>query len=285
MMFLRSTLVSVLLLSGTAAAFNVSPGNAKRVARKADVPDPVRWLAAGAVAAAIVLQPAPAEAASLVKGTPLEGVLSDFGAASYPVFNSIQNVSPLADKFLDILDRLKTSEAADAVDRGVDAVLSIPDIKVEKYSYALKAVYQGVGDANCVELGGSGRAANALANSPYLRLVPDAKVKAIQRKFKPANSSVPKKNGNICLPPSAAASSRLWVAQGELTFDNIGKAEAANLVKSLDQSAVAITRSVLTQGVSTAKEVFGENPESKAMEAAGKAAESEIISSVRAVLK
>jgi len=285
MMFLRSTLVSVLLLSGTAAAFNVSPGNAKRMAKKADMPDLVRWLAAGAAAAAIVLQPAPAEAASLVKGLPLEGVLSDFGAASYPVFNSIQNVSPLADKFLDILDRLKTSEAADAVDRGVDVVLSIPDIKVEKYSLSLKAVYNGVNDANCVELEGSGKAANTLANSPYLRIVSDAKVKAIQRKFKPANSSVPKKNGDICLPPSAVASSRLWVAQGELTFDNIGKVEAANLVKSLDQSAVAITRSVLTQGVPAAKEVFGENAVSKEMEAAGKAAESEIISTVRAVLK
>ena len=55
-------------------------------------------LAAGVLAVGVAL-PGPAVAAdSLVLGTPLETKLANFGAASYPVFNSITDVAPLADK-------------------------------------------------------------------------------------------------------------------------------------------------------------------------------------------
>merc|ERR1711957_1141501 len=87
-------------------------------------------LAAGFISAATIMPlPGIAVAADgLVTGTPLESKLAAFGAASYPVFNSITDVSPLADKFLDLVDKkVKAPDAAELAQKGVDGLLAIPD--------------------------------------------------------------------------------------------------------------------------------------------------------------
>ena len=87
----------IALCLGSAAAFNPrAKATAKAVTKQ---------VAAGVLAAAAALPVAPALAAdSLVLGTPLEEKLAAFGAASYPVVNSITDAGALADKFIEFID-------------------------------------------------------------------------------------------------------------------------------------------------------------------------------------
>merc|ERR1712161_162409 len=155
--------------------------------------------AAGVLSAATLLPlSGPAMAAdSLVIGTPLETKLANFGAASYPVFNSITDVSPLADKFVDFLDKkVKAPDAAEVAQKAV-------------------------------------------------------------------------KGGDICLPGSAAASEKLWVAQAELTL-SMPKAEASALVSSIKKAGLQASRPSLLTLVPAAEGVFSKSPEALKMVVAGK---------------
>ena len=96
---------------------------------------------------------APALAAdSLVLGTPLEEKLAAFGAASYPVVNSITDAGALADKFIEFIDaKVKPADASAVVNKAVDGLLAIPDGKVSEYAGVLKqVVYKGVSPSSCV---------------------------------------------------------------------------------------------------------------------------------------
>mmetsp|Transcript_53035 Transcript_53035/g.60046 ORF Transcript_53035/g.60046 Transcript_53035/m.60046 type:complete len:111 (+) Transcript_53035:308-640(+) len=108
MLFRHALVSSFLLFSDSAAAFNVAPsGWGKEQMLSAANKNLAKVLAMGAISAATILPLAgPAVAAdSLVLGTPLEAKLANFGAASYPVFNSISDVSPLADKFIEFVEK------------------------------------------------------------------------------------------------------------------------------------------------------------------------------------
>jgi len=289
MLFHRTLTSTLFLLSGSAAAFNIAPSGGKKGRMPSAANKNVaNVLAAGVISAATFLPLAgPAAAAdSLVLGTPLETKLANFGAASYPVFNSISDVSPLADKFLVFLDtKVKAPDAAEVAQKAVDGLLAIPDSSISEYKGILKqVVYSGVSKDSCVTLGGSGSAAQKLAASAAVKSVDQSKIDALKKKFQPANSAVPIKDGNICLPGSAAASEKLWVAQAELTL-SMPKEEAAALVSSIKKAGLQATRPSLLTLVPTAEGVFSKSKEAKSMLAAGKAVEPTVISTVQAALK
>jgi len=289
MMFNRATTLTVLLLSNSAVAFNPAPWGGKSVKILSEAKKNLsNVLAVGVIAATTLIPlPNPAVAAdSLVLGTPLETKLANFGAASYPVFNSITDVSPLADKFVDYVDaKVKAPDAAELAQKAVDGLLAIPDTAVTEYKGILKqVVFAGVSKDNCVTLGGSGAAAQKLAGSAAVKSVDPAKIEALKKKFQPANSAVPVKGGNICLPGSAAASEKLWVSQAELTL-SMPKTEAAALVSSIKKVGLQATRPSLVTLVSAAEGVFSKNPEAIKMVAAGKDVEPNVISTVNAALK
>jgi len=282
----RALALTVVLLGDSAAAFQVTPSGAKKE-RTPLSKNLANVLAAGVISVATIMPlPGIALAAdSLVAGTPLETKLASFGAASYPVFNSITDVAPLADKFLAFVDtKIKAPDQAEVAQKAVDGLLAIPDTAVLEYRGVLKqVVYSGVSSNSCVTLGGSGAAAKKLAASPAVKSVDPAKIDALKKKFTPANSAVPVKDGNICLPGSAAASEKLWVAQAELTF-SMPKAEASALVTSIKKAGVQATRPSLVTLVSSAEGVFSKSPEALKMVAAGKDVEPNVISTVKAGL-
>jgi len=290
MLFYRALASTLLLLSGSAVAFNVAPsgGGKERMPSVANK-NLAKVLAAGVISAAATLLPfaGPAVAAdSLVLGTPLETKLANFGAASYPVFNSITDVSPLAEKFVDFVDKkVKAPDAAELAQKAADGLLAIPDSKISEYSGILKqVVYSGVSKDSCVTLGGSGLAAEKLAASAAVKSVDSAKIEALKKKFKPANSAVPLKGGNICLPGSATASEKLWVAQAELTL-SMPKAEAGALISSIKKVGLQATRPSIVSLVPAAVDVFSKSPEAINMVAAGKDVEPTVIATVQAALK
>lgn len=295
MLFLRagvlpSTLI-VLHSGGSVTAFNVNNAPSKKGQKflKEANKNLANAFAVGIVSAAATFLPLPEQANavdSLVLGTPLETKLSNFGAASYPVFNSISDVAPLADKFVDFVDKkVKAPDASDVAQKAVDGLLAIPDAKVIEYSGVLKqVVYSGVKPTNCVTLGGSGAAAQKLSSSAAIKSVDSSKIDALKKKFKPANSAVPLKDGNICLPGSVAASEKLWVAQAELTL-SMPKDEAGALVASIKKAGSQASRPSLAALVPAAEGVFSKSPEAVKMVAAGKDVEPNVIATVQAALK
>jgi len=290
MLFHSALAPTLLLLSGSAAAFNVGPsGGKKERMPSAANKNIANVLAVGVISAATLLPlagPAVAADSGLVLGTPLESKLAKFGAASYPVFNSITDVSPLADKFLEFVDKkIKAPDQAELAQKAVDGLLAIPDSSIMEYKGILKqVVYSGVTPNSCVTLGGSGAAAKTLAASPAVKSVDQSKIDALKKKFQPANSAVPVKGGNICLPGSAAASEKLWVAQAELTL-SMPKAEAGALVTSLKKVGLQATRPSLVTLVPAAESAFSKSPEAIKMVAAGKDVEPNVIATVTAALK
>merc|ERR1711957_775402 len=289
MLFHRALASTLLLLSSSAVAFNVGPSGGKKVRMpSAANKNLANVFAAGVISAATLLPlPGPAMAAdSFVLGTPLEQSLSKFGAASYPVFNSITDVSPLADKFIEFVDKkVKAPDAAEVAQKAVDGLLAIPDSKISEYSGILKqVVYQGVSKDSCVTLGGSGSAALKLSESAAIKSVDLSKIEALKKKFKPANSAVPVKGGNICLPGSVTASEKLWVAQAELTL-SMPPAEASALVSSIKKAGLQASRPSIVSLVPAAVDVFSKSPEAINMVAAGKDVEPTVIATVQAALK
>jgi len=284
--------LTLFLVSTPATAFNVGSSGGKKVQKlsASEVTKNVaNILTAGVISAATIMplpNPAMAASDSMVIGTPLEAKLAQFGAASYPVFNSISDVSVLADKFVDFVDKkIKPEASADVANKAVDGLLAIPDSAVSEYRGVLKTVvYGGVSPANCVTLTGSGIGGDKLFGSSFLKAVPPSKIDALRKKFATANSSVPKKGGDICLPGSAAASEKLWVAQAELTFQ-MPKAEASALISSIQKAGSQAPRSALASLVPAAEGVFSKGPEALKMVTAGKEVEPFVISFARAATK
>jgi len=287
-MLFHRTLTYTLLLSST-AAFNVAPsGDGTKISSTASNNKFAKVLAAGVISAASLLPLAtPAVAAeSRIIGTPLETQLANFGAASYPVFNSITDASPLVDKLLAFVDKkVKAPDAAKLAQTAVDGLLAIPDSKITAYSNVLKTdVYGSVSKSTCVSLGGSEAALQKISASAAVQSVDKSKMDALAKKFKPANSAVPLKGGNICLPGSASASEKLWVAQAELTA-SMPKAQATALVASIKTVGAQATRPAIAALVPGATEVFSKSPEAIKMVAAGKAVEPSVIAATAAALK
>jgi len=283
MLFNRTLALTLFLVSTPAAAFNVGSSGGKKGQKfsvSAATKNIANVLTAGAISAAIILPlPNPAMAKeSLVIGTPLEAKLAQFGAASYPVFNSINDVSPLADSFINFVDkRINPNDAALVAEKAVDGLLAIPDSAVSTYSGVLKRdVYSNVKSKYCVTLSGSGVAGDKLFSSSFIKSVPPKKMLALRRKFQPANSMVPKKGGDICLPDSVTASEKLWVAQAELTFQ-MPRNEATFLISSIKKAGAQAPRAALATLVPAAEGVFSTNPEAQRMVTAGKEVEPFVI--------
>jgi len=285
MLFHRALASTLLLSGGSVAAFNVGKKEPMPMAASKNLGTAI---AVGVISAAIISPLAgPAFAAdNLVIGTPLEEKLAKFGAASYPVFNSISDVSPLADKFLDFADKkIKAPDAADVALKAVDGLLAIPDASIAEYKGILKqVVYSGVSKDSCVTLTGSGAALEKIAGSAAVKSVDQSKIDALTKKFQPANSAVPMKGGDICLPGSSAASEKLWVAQAELTF-SMPKDEAGALVSSIKKAGLQATRPSIALLVPAAEGVFSKSPEAIKMVVAGKDVEPNVIATVQAALK
>jgi len=289
-MLFNRALALTLLLSSSAAAFNVAPsGGKKGRTQLAANKNIANVLTAGVISAATILGPlsGPAVAAdSPVLGPDLETKLANFGEASYPVFNSVKDVSPLFDKLIEYVDKtVKAPDASEVAKKAVDGLLAIPDPAIAKYSGILKKdVFAGVSKDTCVTLGGFASASQKLQASAPIKSVAPAKMEALKKKFDRANSVVPVRGGDICLPGSADASRKLWVAQAELTL-SMPKDEARKLVASVETAGAQTSRLSLVKLVHTAEEVFSKNAEALKMVQAGKNVEPSVISEFSAATK
>ncbi|CAB9525903.1 expressed unknown protein [Seminavis robusta] len=197
-------------------------------------------LVAGAISAALLsINPAPVMAASdVVTGTQVEAAIVQISKDAYPVLSSMQDVSPLTSKLMGIVDKkIPAAKASEALDKGIDSFLSIPDEKVSAFATVVQSAYTGVSGDSCQSLGGSAATSQQFASLPVVQGLDATKVKALQDKFAPANKAVPSSSGggDICLPASSQGLEQIWVGQTELTL-NIPKAESKAFVASLSKA-------------------------------------------------
>jgi hypothetical protein len=234
-------------------------------------------LLAGAVSAVLLTTfPARVVASDAVSGTSLEAAIVQVSEAAYPVFRSIEDVSLLSSKLVSIVDKkIPVPKATEALDKGIDTFLAIPDDKVAKFASILQSSYEGVSNDNCKSLSGTGTAAAHFAAIPAVQGLDANKVKALQEKYASANKAVVQKSGDICLPPSSKGLEQVWIGQTELTL-NMPKAESKAFVGSLTNAIKVVPTQEWLRLLPDAKKTFTSNVDAKLatkFEKAGKALE------------
>ena len=85
-----------------------------------------------------------------VVGTPLKNAIVQVSDMAYPVFSSISNISPLSNKIIGLVGKkIPAEKTTDALEKGMDGFLAIPDEKVSKFASTLKSSYEGVSSSSC----------------------------------------------------------------------------------------------------------------------------------------
>ena len=142
------------------------------------------------------------------------------------IFLVLQKVrSPEATSALvtDIADVVFQSTGADdvakAVDLGIDAFLSVPPTELAAFSAVVKEQYNGVDASNCalVSLVPAPETLARVAKASAAAKVDAAKLRALNEAVQPTLGLVPKTASAVCLPPDAAALSKIALAQRALT--------------------------------------------------------------------
>lgn len=234
-------------------------------------------LLAGAVSAVLLTTfPAPVVASDAVSGTALEAAIVQVSDAAYPVFASIEDVSLLSGKLVGIVDKkIPVPKATEALDKGIDMFLAIPDDKVAKFASVLQSSYEGVSSDNCKALFGTRTASAQFAALPAVQALDGNKVKALKDKYASANQAVLQQSGDICLPPSRKGLEQVWIGQTELTL-NMPKAESKAFVSSLTNAVKVVPTPDWLRLLPDAKNTFTSNVDAKVatkFEKAGKALE------------
>jgi hypothetical protein len=238
------------------------------------------------------------EGEDVIIGTPLEPVILQMGSASYPVFASIDDISPLSNKLVSIFEKkMSVSKATEALDKGLDSFLAIPDDKVEKFVTTLRSSYQGVVvDDSASSSSSSSSCSPKLAipttsleqwaASSAVQALDSTKVQRLSQKFASANQAIPKTATSLCLPATAQGLQQLWMGQTELTL-NIPRPEARAFVTATASAISSVPSAELLSLVPVAKKTFTSNSSSMdkktiaTFETAAKALEKAIQSDVR----
>ena len=201
-------------------------------------------VAATVVSSAILFSishPAPARAIDVVAGTALEAPIHQISEAAWPVVNALPDVAPLSSKFLGVVDKkIPGPKATEALTKGIEAFLAIPDDKITAFAATLQASYEGVSGDSCHAIPGTQSTAAQFASLVAVQAVDATQSQALATKFARANQAVPKTGGgDNCLPASEKDLEALWMGQTELTL-NIPKAESKAFVGSLKTALSAV---------------------------------------------
>lgn len=245
---------------------------------KAPASFPAEIFAAGIISSAFILNPAPAVAADAVSGTPLEAPIVQISEAAWPVFNALPEVAPLAGKFLSVIDqKIPAAKATDALNKGIDAFLAIPDDKIATFATTLSASsYGGVSGDSCSAIPGTQSTAAQFASLSAVKGVDSTKLKSLETKYASANKAVTKTtSGDICLPASEKGLEALWIGQTELTL-NIPKAESVAFAGSLKTALSSVPAPEWLRLLPDVKKTIGGSVDVKTslqLEKAGKALE------------
>ena len=184
-----------------------------------------KHVAATAVVASVVISGGAGPAAAVddsIYGA-LETALVDASDATYPVLKSLtdETFSPLANKLVGLATKkMDAGKLAVALDRGADALLGIPDEKVEKFATTVKASYDGVSSSDCSAVPLPVDAIGTFTSAEGVAKLDSSKVAAVTKKLDATIKAIPfSSNGGLCLPASKEGLEKLWIGQTELAIN------------------------------------------------------------------
>jgi hypothetical protein len=214
--------------------------------------------AAAACIAGSLLLGQPSFAISDVIDGPLAKAIVDASDATYPVLKSLTagTVSPLATKITSLLTKkIAANKLTIALDSGANALLSIPDDNLEKFTATVKASYEGVSKDSCsavpllpVD------AVSTFTSSEAFSKLDASKVSQVTKKIASLTQAVPSTAEGICLPASKEGLEQLWIGQTELTL-KIPRAAKQELVSSLSGALKSIPNAELLRILPEAKKI------------------------------
>jgi hypothetical protein len=167
-------------------------------------------------------QPYPAVAVSDEIFGALETAIVDASDATYPVLKALTSdtLSPLANKVASIVTKkIPARKLTIAFESAVDALLSIPDDKLAKFTTTVKESYQGISSNDCSVIPFPLDAANMVQSSEAVSKLDSAKVKQVTEKLSALTQAVPYSSsgatGGICLPTMQGLE-QIWIGQTQL---------------------------------------------------------------------
>jgi hypothetical protein len=200
----------------------------------------------------------PAGAASDIVYGSLETAIIDASDATYPVLKSLtaETVSPLANKIATLVTtKITPAKLTTAIESGANALLSIPDDKLDKFTATVKESYEGVSGDSCNSIPLPIDAINALTPSATSSL--DAtKLEQVTKKLASTAQAIPfTSTSGICLPSSKEGLEKLWIGQTELVI-GIPKASKQDLVAKAGAAVKSIPNPDLLRVLPDAKKVL-----------------------------
>jgi hypothetical protein len=155
----------------------------------------------------------------------LEQAIIEASDATYPVLKSLtaDSINPLANKVANLITKKIASEKlALAADSAANALLSISDDKVGKFTSIVKESYTGVSSADscATTIPLPLNAINIVANSDGVAKLDLVKVSQVLKKFSSITQAVPfsTEKGILCLPDSQEGLEQIWIGQTELVL-------------------------------------------------------------------
>lgn len=201
---------------------------------------------------------APASAAADTVYGSLETAIIDASDATYPVLKSLtaEMVSPLGTKISNLITKkMSADKLATALDSGANALLSIPDDKLEKFTTTVKESYAGVSGISCSSIPLPVDAINSLTPTATAS-VDAAKLEQVTKKLASTAQAIPfTSTSGICLPASKEGLEKLWIAQTELVI-NIPKAAKQDLVAKAGSAVKSVPNSDLLRVFPDAKKLL-----------------------------
>ena len=211
-------------------------------------------------------------------GTPLETPVIQMSDATYPVLSSLGDMTSLTTKLITLLDtKMSQTKLNDAIDKGIDTFLSIPDDKIDIFTKTLQtSVYNDNTCTNSVSIPLYNDVVKEfVSSSNIIKSLDSSKIQSLQTKYSKANQAVPttKKSSsekedtttttlNVCLPNTKEQFQQLYIGQTQLVL-NVPRPTSRTFVSSLSNALASAPSSEYLKLYPDIKKVFSASADKK----------------------
>jgi hypothetical protein len=214
---------------------------------------------AAAVCVGCLLFCPPAMAIDTTVAGSLQQAIVEASDATYPVLKSLtsETVSPLANKIANLLTKKVSPERLSmALDSAANALLAIPDEKLDQFTQTVKASYEGVSASSCSAIPLPMDAITTFASSDAVKQVDSETLSRAIQKISALRQSIPSSDSSLCLPASPQGLEQIWVGQTELAL-TIPKGVKQELAGKAATAIKSIPSAELLRVFPDAKKVLG----------------------------
>jgi hypothetical protein len=218
-----------------------------------------RQAAAAVCMGCLLFAPQPAMAIDTTVAGSLQQAIIEASDATYPVLKSLtpETVSPLANKIANLLTKKVSPERlSTALNSAANALLAIPDEKLDQFTQTVKASYEGVSSSSCSAIPLPMDAITTFASSDAVSQLDSETLSRAIQKITALRQSIPSSDSSLCLPASPQGLEQIWVGQTELAL-TIPKGVKRELAGTAAMAVKSIPSAELLRVLPDAKKVLG----------------------------